>query len=353
MKTRYSILVIILLFSVPSIYVSGQQDTLLSSSWLEKQVIIDGRMTSSNEWSDSRPIELQLNSENSNDSPYSAKMWSKNDETWLYFLIRIVSPLRGTDPPACAAQIDYFWGPFDDPWTNFDITTLNCDGYPWDGYGYNTDDPIIDTLHSPPGENNLEGYVTHDGTYYWFEFRKPLDSGDGYDWSFETGKVYGLRTRNPDTGGFMSLVFWDNEEDISYVSPIQLNVSTRTSIENTDSDTNRETNYLEFFNSLDLREIVYLISIIGTAFGIGSWGLNKRTMKRKNELLFSQLLSDVEDIYSRFKTNSNRCESELLSVREKVFDQLTNNVLNEDKCLIVMRRIDSYLNEIREEIIEK
>ncbi|MBN1219629.1 MAG: hypothetical protein JXM69_11920 [Anaerolineae bacterium] len=44
-----------------------------------------------------------------------------------------------------------------------------------------------DTQASPPGESNVAGAMSEDGTYVWFEFRKALNSGDDYDWSWRAG----------------------------------------------------------------------------------------------------------------------------------------------------------------------
>jgi hypothetical protein len=50
-------------------------------------------------------------------------------------------------------------------------------------------EPILDV--DVGGFNNVEGAPTFDGTYYWFEFRKALDSGDaaGHDWSAAPGQI--------------------------------------------------------------------------------------------------------------------------------------------------------------------
>jgi hypothetical protein len=40
------------------------------------------------------------------------------------------------------------------------------------------------------GQNNIEGRATWDGTYYWFESRKLLNSGDGFDISWTPGGTY-------------------------------------------------------------------------------------------------------------------------------------------------------------------
>jgi hypothetical protein len=41
------------------------------------------------------------------------------------------------------------------------------------------------------GENNVEGMGHFDGVFYWYELKKPLNSGDGYDWIFQYEGTYG------------------------------------------------------------------------------------------------------------------------------------------------------------------
>jgi len=53
-----------------------------------------------------------------------------------------------------------------------------------------TEDLYTDTQVSPPGENNVSGGASYDGTYYWFEFGKPLNTGDRYDLVLMPGQIY-------------------------------------------------------------------------------------------------------------------------------------------------------------------
>jgi hypothetical protein len=89
---------------------------------------------------------------------------------------------------------------------------------------------------------------------------------------------------------------------------------------------------------------------VGAVGGLGGWILNKRNISRKRELLFSKLMSDVDEIYTRFKMNSSKCEAELLNLRERIFDDFSKDIIDEDKCQILLGRIDGYLEEIRRDI---
>ena len=91
----------------------------------------------------------------------------------------------------------------------------------WDGYGDGAN-WFTDTAASPPGENNVEGTATHDGTSYWFEFRKRLNSGDGYDWSWASGQTI---TTHEDAPHLM-VGFVDVSTERGYAHYITLNLGT-------------------------------------------------------------------------------------------------------------------------------
>lgn len=185
---------------------------------------LDGKITSSTEWSDSGYTDVELGQGDPVEPPYiNARVWAMNDGEWLYLFYRIRWPAAEVDDDSVA--IYGYWGPYENPWFYFDAGSLGYTGWPWDTYRHNESEQHDDTLATPPGETNVEGAATHDGTYYWFEFRKELSSGDGYDWDLEPGRTYGLGDRSPDVGGTMSIAFWDGSESIDYNQFIQLSLT--------------------------------------------------------------------------------------------------------------------------------
>jgi hypothetical protein len=93
---------------------------------------------------------------------------------------------------AYEASIAYFWPhPYTGLWEHSDGNVVDQDGYTRDLYGWDEKMFYDDTLASPAGQNNVEGAASRDATYSWFEFRKALDSGDGYDWSWAPGETQG------------------------------------------------------------------------------------------------------------------------------------------------------------------
>jgi hypothetical protein len=94
---------------------------------------------------------------------------------------------------------------------------VRYNNWTFDAYGWDEVLWYDDTAAEPPGENNVEGAASHDGAHYWFEFRKELDSGDGYDWSFTPGQIV-------DTDLLMIGVR-DESENVSYAHQIWLQLA--------------------------------------------------------------------------------------------------------------------------------
>ena len=184
----------------------------VTSGWSSFPVTFDGQITTAQEWSDTVPIDLNLPVWHVGPETVPARVWMKNDDTWLYMLYRVEWPSADIDP-SDGAYIDYFWGAGESDlgFVGFDNST--GDLYGWDGTSWD-----VDTEASPPGENNVEGAATHDGAYYWFEFRKELDSADGYDWSFTPSQI--IETGN------LFVAMWDGSTGTYYEEYITLQLST-------------------------------------------------------------------------------------------------------------------------------
>jgi hypothetical protein len=198
-------------------------ETIIVSGWLEYPVIFDGKISTAEEWSDTSPVELVF-TEMGGSGTVNARVWMKNDDSWLYMLYRVEWPAVDTDP-LDLVWIDYFWDWVETPyphWEHSDAGSIRYDNYTFDRYGWDETNWYEDTEAIPPGENNVEGAATHDGGYYWFEFKKLLDSGDGYDFAFSPGQFI-------DTD--VLLLGWgDHSEDIPYVTQTWLQLADRAHI---------------------------------------------------------------------------------------------------------------------------
>jgi hypothetical protein len=167
----------------------------ITSNWLSNPVTLDGQKGSGEwddtPWQDVTLIQDRYGAYGPGSTP--ARIWFKNDGTWLYVLVRVEWP-EAVDKEWHGLFIDYYWFYWHTHWDHSDGSGLIFNGttlasYSTDAYGWDEVNWYDDV--SAGGQNNTQGAVTHDGTNYWFEFRKALNSDDGYDWALQAGGTYG------------------------------------------------------------------------------------------------------------------------------------------------------------------
>ncbi|MEM3626506.1 MAG: hypothetical protein QXZ25_00585 [Candidatus Bathyarchaeia archaeon] len=211
------------------------------SQWLTNSVTLDGKVTYTSEWSDTLSYDLTLvriygwPNRYIGSETLTAKFWFKNDVAWLYLLVRVEWPFGDTDIND-GAFIELFWGMYGPPWEHSDFSFVTFGGLKWDAYGWDETWWYGDTVASPPGQNNVEGAGSHDGTYYWFEFRKALNSGDGRDWSLAPGQTVGSPDA-PAEAPHLIVGIWDHSISSSYERYISLTLSTQPPIGNLAKET--------------------------------------------------------------------------------------------------------------------
>ena len=210
---------------------AGAESTIVESGWLSFYVTFDGKMTTEEEWSDTVPADLNLTEwyvgpGTLAEGDIPATIWMKNDDTWLYMLYRVEWPEVDIDL-SDGGFIEYFWnwiGTNGDLWEHSDLGYIAFNNATSDAYGWNETTWFDDSEALPPGENNVQGAATHDGTYYWFEFRKKLESGDGYDWSFKPGQnIEPVFEPTPESHLLVSM--WDNSTSTPCSAYITLHLS--------------------------------------------------------------------------------------------------------------------------------
>jgi hypothetical protein len=104
--------------------------------------------------------------------------------------------------------------------------------------------------------------------------------------------------------------------------------------------------------SWSIQSITGIITIGATVVGIIGWLYQRRLQERRETILVKRLFEEVDDIYSRFKMNSVKCESELIRLRSEVLKEFKDGVLDEENYRTLDERIELYLKEIRDELID-
>ena len=245
---------------------SVKADPTIISGWLTFPVTFDGKMTTVEEWSDTTPVDIAFLEDGVGPGNVSARVWMKNNDMWLYILHRVEWPTGDTDP-LDSAGVAYLWDWIGEPpplWNQSDGGTVRFDNVTVDQYGWMGlyVGWSLDTDASPPGDNNVEGAATHDGTYYWFELRKELDSGDGYDWSLTPGQI--IETVSQVEALIVGL--WDASPEVAYFEYISLHLSAPPPIMTTTIDIHPQalnlrskgkwiTAYIELLEGYDVADI--------------------------------------------------------------------------------------------------
>jgi hypothetical protein len=229
MKNIKTILFLFLVFTLNIVTVIAQPEydvQPIKSSTLENKVIIDGEVTYPEEWEETTPVDFLLGDQRSTVEPfYATRIWAKNDCQCLYMLFRIEFP-SGLFDPADDCFIAYYYNGYDpiEGWgdADFAFTRVNSETADW--YGFDETQWYVD--EDAGGENNVQGMGSHDGTYYWFELVKELDSMDGFDWVMDPGKTYGSLDLSSD---HLEIGLFDDSEVNGYNHYISLKIAPCTS----------------------------------------------------------------------------------------------------------------------------
>ncbi len=215
-------LILLLLAASQSIYVSYcEHPHKLTSAWLVNPVYVDGDITNEKEWIDANSIELYLGTNYGRSPPFlETKIWAKNDMTNIYLLYRIKFPFNSYD---LDDQAFIYYLIFNTTgYIATDKSIVGQLGATQDLFDYNG---ITWQNDSPVGVNNVEGMGHYDNLFYWFEIKKPLNSGDMRDWLFELGETYGYSSSPIDRSDHLCVGLYDDSQGYTIQNFIQLVIS--------------------------------------------------------------------------------------------------------------------------------
>jgi hypothetical protein len=213
-------LMLLVLTVTQTVYVSlCEHPHTLRSAWLQNPVYLDGDITNAKEWIDAESIELDLGTNYGRSPPFlETKIWAKNDLTDLYLLYRIKFPYSSYDLDD-QAFIYYLIHDTPSGYIATDKSIVGQLGSTIDLYAF---DGASWTNDIPTGSNNVGGMGHYDGNFYWFEIKKPLDSGDMCDWLFEIGETYGYAESPIDLSDHLCVGLYDDSQDYDIQNFLQL-----------------------------------------------------------------------------------------------------------------------------------
>ncbi|RMF90490.1 MAG: hypothetical protein D6733_03675 [Methanobacteriota archaeon] len=84
------------------------------------------------------------------------------------------------------------------------------------------------------------------------------------------------------------------------------------------------------------------------AGSVGGWFLSRRKRGR-----VKRLIDEIDTVYSNFKMKSRRCEAELYRLKDLILEEFKNGRIDDNSYAILDRRIEDYLREIREQIVNE
>jgi hypothetical protein len=88
-----------------------------------------------------------------------------------------------------------------------------------------------------------------------------------------------------------------------------------------------------------------ILIVVGGATG---WFLSRRKRGR-----VKKLIDDIDTVYSSFKMKSRRCEAELYRLKDMILDEFKNGRIDDNSYAILDKRIEDYLREVREQIVNE
>lgn len=102
--------------------------------------------------------------------------------------------------------------------------------------------------------------------------------------------------------------------------------------------------------SWSIEKIATILTICGTIIGVIGWLMKARAEREREKKLFAEFMQNIDDIYFSFKVNTRKCEAELYRIKDQVFTEFKQGVINAKNYNTLDERIEEYIKEIREEI---
>lgn len=206
--------------SVVSVKGDDRPQAKVTCTWAKNYVNVDGKITSPNEWSDAAITDTVIGQLWATQVPFAnMRVWAKNDQNYLYMLFRIQAPADVDSTDVFA--IHYYWPIYiNGEWAHGDKGYVSLDGYSGDQYILNG---VLGNDFSAGGKDNFLAKGTVSGGYYWFEFRKDLNSGDGYDWTLAPGQTIGVVPVLE--GDALTIGYWDASLGFDLTTHVKLTLA--------------------------------------------------------------------------------------------------------------------------------
>lgn len=105
-------------------------------------------------------------------------------------------------------------------------------------------------------------------------------------------------------------------------------------------------------SSLPVGTVAAIVSASVAVCSFAAYLVARRTQNRQKRHL-KKLLDELDVVYTRFKMNAHRCEAELYRLKDIIATDLKEGRLEEQSYTILDKRLDGYMTEIQERIIDE
>ncbi|MCX8147182.1 MAG: hypothetical protein N3D84_01810 [Candidatus Woesearchaeota archaeon] len=93
-------------------------------------------------------------------------------------------------------------------------------------------------------------------------------------------------------------------------------------------------------------EFIGLVVVIISA--IGGWIIS-RIMRSKT----AKYMAEIDKIYNTYNLNANKCEAELVALREKIENDFKKGKINDQGLSLLESKIDKHLKSLRSDIVKR
>ena len=166
-----------------------ESEIRFESPYSTREILVDGKISVVDEWADAFCMDMQFYEKGDmrNANKRYARWYVQHDDDFIYFLVLVQKEGELTGVAA-----EYFWPAYTGTWAHSDGVYVNTSGLSQDLANWDESDWYTDEELTPPGKHDVDAAMTEDEGFYWFEFKKALNSNDGIDWAWELGDKIGL-----------------------------------------------------------------------------------------------------------------------------------------------------------------
>jgi len=295
--------------------------------WDGDPVEIDGYI-SDDAWDDPDSVLITLVYDDGVDV-YETDAWviAVNDKDYVYFYGGIEFPIEVASEYDLIG-ITFLWGDVDSygfyefgDSLDLDTETARTWDYFWDD---ESSQFIDDSDYRTSGRNDVKGVAYYDGEDYWFEIRKPLNSGDGCDWNFEPGELYGIGN------DWLALSFYCGLVEDYFHGQFSLALAPVPILDITPKP-------------FPLEYIAGIVALVGAVIGIVYKIRDPLKEQKRKDVYNEELKNRIDSTYDELKNDAIKCIEKLEKMKEQITKDFNEEFIKPEDYQKLIKRINDYM----------